>query len=84
MLPGDKQSAIPGDLFADPRVTRFWHNDRSLGTWFATHGFGDRPILYDAYLLFDKQAVWNDHPKTVAFSEPMLGDTDTLAKAIAT
>lgn len=83
MLPGDEEGAIPDDLFTDPRVSRYWDNDRTLGTWFADHGFGDQPILWDAYILFDPQTVWNDHPTPVAFGDPIIGDTDTLNNAIS-
>ena len=82
MLPGDEQSAIPNDLFSDPRVTRYWDKDRILGTWFADHGLGDQPILWDAYILFDPEAIWNEDPTPTAFGAPIIGDTDTLNTAI--
>ncbi len=83
MLPGDEQNAIPNDLFTDPRVTRYWDNDRTLGTWFADHGLGDQPILWDAYILFDAQTLWADDPAPIAFGDPIIGDTDTLNDAIS-
>ena len=82
MLPGDEQAAIPNDLFTDPRVTRYWDNDRTLGTWLADHGLGEQPILWDAYVLFDDKALWNDTPHPLAFGDPIIGDTDTLNGAI--
>jgi hypothetical protein len=81
MLPGDEQNAIPSDLFNDPRVTSYWDQNRALGTWFADHGLGDQPILWDAYVLFDAQARWSDAPAPIAFGDPILGDTDTLKEA---
>ena len=83
MLPGDEQAAIPNDLFTDRRVTRYWDNDRTLGTWLADHGLGEQPILWDAYVLFDGEAVWNDTPQPLAFGDPIIGDTDTLNAAIS-
>ncbi len=83
MLPGDEQNAIPNDLFTDPRVSRYWDDDRTLGTWFADHGLGDQPILWDAYILFDDQTAWSDQPVPEAFGEPIIGDTDTLNAAIS-
>jgi hypothetical protein len=83
MLPGDEQSTIPNDLFTDPRVTRYWDQDRTLGTWFADHGLSDQPILWDAYILFDAQTLWTDNPAPIAFGDPIIGDTDTLNDAIS-
>ena len=83
MLPGDKQSSIPNDLFTDPRVTRYWDNDRTLGTWFAGHGLGKQPILWDAYILFDAQTVWTNDPAPSAFGDPIIADTDALNAEIS-
>ena len=51
-------------------------------TALAGHGLGEQPILWDAYVLFDDKALWNDTPQPVAFGEPIIGDTDTLNSAI--
>ena len=82
MLPGDEQAAIPNDLFTDPRVTRYWDNDRTLGTRLADHGLGQQPILWDAYVLFDGKTLWNNTPHPLAFGDPIIGDTDKLIGAI--
>ena len=51
--------------------------------WFADHGLGDQPILWDAYILFDAQTVWANDPAPAAFGDPIIGDTDTLNEAIS-
>ena len=82
-LASDTRSAIPDDVFTDTRVTTYWDANHTLGTWLAQHGLSSLPILYDAYLVFDKNAVWSDHPDPIAFTTPILADTNKLAKAIA-
>ena len=84
MLAGDDREAIPNDLLTDSRATRFWDPDRSVGKWFADHGLGHQPILWDAYVLFDAQARWNDHATPLAWGDPIIGNTDTLRSALAT
>ena len=83
-LVAEQHVRVPQDwLFTDPRVTRYWDNDRTLGTWFADHGLGDQPILWDAYVLFDDKALWNDTPLPVTFGEPLIGDGAALDNVIA-
>ena len=63
-------------------MTRFWDNDHTVGKWFSDHNIGNRPVLYDAYLLYGPNATWTDARRPNTFDNPILGDTGKLQKAI--
>ena len=66
MLPGDDRSACNPNLMSDPRVTHYWDNAMSLGTWLAQQPeyesliFG--PVAWDTFLLYGPEAQWTDVP----------------------
>lgn len=75
MYPGDAESKWPRQLLTDRRVEHRWDDEKAAGRWFLTRLTALRPsrggdgrfpqrvdALWDSYLLFDRQAVWNDMP----------------------
>jgi hypothetical protein len=69
MLSTDARSEWHEDLLADPRVRHFWDEERIAGLWFAkanTGGLGYAGIVWDAYLLFGPDAVWEAEPLPLA------------------
>jgi len=75
MYPGDAQSKWPGELLTDNRVEHRWDEPKAAGRWFLTNLTALRPsrggdgvfpqradALWDTYLLFDRNATWNDTP----------------------
>jgi hypothetical protein len=78
MYPGDEESKWPRELVTDRRVEHRWDEPKSAGRWFLANlqslhpsGGGDGVFpqrvdaLWDSYLLFDRQAAWNDRPSGV-------------------
>ncbi len=66
MLDSDSRSRWPKDLLTDRRVTHFWDEKKVVGRWFASHpdygGLYGGPVLWDAYLLYDRNARWEKAP----------------------
>jgi len=75
MYPGDAYSKWPGQLLIDRRVEHRWDEPKAAGRWFLSNLGALRPsrggdgvfpqrvdALWDSYLLFDRNAVWNDIP----------------------
>lgn len=78
MYPGDAESRWPREILTDARIVQMWDEPKAAGRWFMTHlsdlkpsrgGDGKFPqqvdALWDSYLLFDRQAVWNSTPSGV-------------------
>jgi hypothetical protein len=78
MYPGDAASKWPRELLADRRVEHRWDETKAAGRWFLTNlpslhpsrgGDGVFPqrvdALWDTYLLFGRDATWNDTPNGV-------------------
>ena len=75
MYPGDAESKWPRELLTDRRVEHRWDEPKTAGRWFMTNLNALRPsrggdgvfpqrvdALWDSYLLFDRNAAWNDTP----------------------
>ena len=63
----------------DTRVTHYWDADGELVKGFApVLGLGDRQA-WDVYLLYDKDAEWNDAPPKPGFWQEQLGISDETA-----
>jgi hypothetical protein len=75
MYPGDAYSKWPSQLLTDSRVEHRWDEPKAAGRWFLSNLGSLRPsrggdgvfpqrvdALWDSYLLFDRNAVWNDTP----------------------
>jgi hypothetical protein len=78
MYPADAPSKWSSELLADRRVEHRWDESKAAGRWFLTNlsslhpsrgGDGVSPqrvdVLWDAYLLFGRDATWNDTPNGV-------------------
>jgi hypothetical protein len=71
MLPGDSRGRWDRGVFRDERVVQFWDQDFAVGMWFGEHlddmGVGAETggVYWDAYLVFDKGARWDDTPSPV-------------------
>lgn len=78
MYPNDAESRWPRQLLADPRVEHRWDEPKAAGRWFLSHLSSLRPsrggdgvfpqrvdALWDSYLMFDRNATWNEIPSGV-------------------
>jgi hypothetical protein len=87
MLPTDSRSEWDASVLADPRVSEFWDEDLTLGSWLADSdhldlGFGG-PVVWDAYLLFGPEARWEERPThLVGFGSPVIGRTSELRREV--
>ena len=87
MLATDERSSWEPSLLADPRVAHFWDGERVAGSWFAKAnlgGLGYAGIVWDAYFVFGRDAVWRDAPRPLRGSgSTVIGTTDDLQNEIA-
>jgi hypothetical protein len=81
----DARDEVDGAGMVDPRVTHLWEAGGVIG-----EGFLDRfgvtfgGLDYDFFLLFDRDATWNQHPPRPASSgATVIGDRDRLADSAA-
>src|SRR5262245_54667446 len=65
----DKRERWPAALLTDSRVIHYWDSDRLVPLFFgADPGFrgkgliGWRGAMWDTYLLFGRDALWNERP----------------------
>src|SRR5262249_30471005 len=78
MYPGDDVSKWPATALTDPRVEHRWDEPKAAGRWFLANlqslqpsrgGDGVFPqrvdALWDSYLMFGRDATWNDAPSSV-------------------
>jgi hypothetical protein len=94
MYPGDAESKWPGELLTDPRAEHRWDEPKAVGRWFLTRLTALRPsrggdgmfpqrsdALWDSYLLFGREARWNDIPTGVlSWGFTVMRTRDQLAK----
>jgi len=74
MMPADSRAKWPPSLLTDSRVIHRWDAPKTIGRWYAPQTpemraqlsdgstWSDRDILWDAYLLYAPDAMWNDTP----------------------
>ena len=93
MYPGDAESRWPREILTDRRVVQRWDEPKAAGRWFFDHlstlhpsrgGDGVFPqrvdALWDSYVLFDRDGVWNDTPSgLLSWGYTVLRTRDTLA-----
>jgi hypothetical protein len=64
MYPGDSPKAFPTarKTMPDARVSHFWDKKKATGRWFQAHLPSEykKPIMWDAYYLYDADAEWTD------------------------
>lgn len=80
MLPSDSRDRWPSDVFADARVTQRWDANKLAGTWYAALlGLGDRAVLWDAYLLYDRGATLGAQPsQPISWGNPIVQTRERL------
>jgi hypothetical protein len=85
-LPTDSRSEWDPGLLDDKRVLNLWDGERLVGTWLAdssteVESFG--PFVWDAFLLFGRDARWASPPTgVVATGTPVIGESAKLSSAI--
>ena len=66
VLPTDARSEWDASVLDDARVKHFWDGETALGSWLADPQNLDRgysgPVVWDAYLLFGRNARWEERP----------------------
>jgi hypothetical protein len=69
----DKREKWPADLLTDPRVIHHWDDGRVVARFFGADpafrgkgliGWGG--VMWDTYLLFGRDARWDDRPAPLA------------------
>ena len=78
VLPSDGEFAVGHATknIPDPRATHYWDADAELVRSFApVLGLG-KGKAWDVYLLYDKDAEWNDAPPKPIFWQEQLGISD--------
>lgn len=86
MYPGDDRSKWDDTLIADPRVTRLWDERKTVGHWLVDHEVVDYAgeILWDAYLLFGPEAIWDETPAPlVSWGQPVYRTEHQLQTALS-
>ena len=74
MMPADSRAKWKPTLLTDSRVVHRWDEAKTIGRWFAPQTRAMRPllsrrsawsdgdVLWDAYLLYGTDAMWNETP----------------------
>ncbi|HJZ73720.1 MAG TPA: hypothetical protein VKE51_18390 [Vicinamibacterales bacterium] len=91
MYPGDARQRWPHTLLTDARVRHYWDERRAIGQLYlqmlptlwesrsAETVLPDADALWDAYMLYRRDAQWIDqHPNVVAWGSPIVQTTETL------
>jgi hypothetical protein len=93
MYPGDARDRWRLAVMPDARVSHFWDETRSIGTFYATTlprvAARRAPqtkemtggILWDAYLVYEPRVRWDgDPPEPIGWGSTILMTRDTLAR----
>ena len=81
----DTRSEIDGAGMVDPRVTHLWDTGNLVDQGFLERfGVDFGGLDYDLFLLFDRNATWDQRPpRPVSSGATVLGDSDQLAASAA-
>jgi hypothetical protein len=81
----DTRSEIDGAGMADPRVTHLWDAGNVVGQGFLDQfGVDFGGLDYDFFLLFDRDATWDQRPpRPVSSGATVIADSDRLAASAA-
>jgi hypothetical protein len=71
-LGSERRSNWDPDVMPDPRVLHFWDAERFAGPWFAKTVKGESGYMWDVYLLYGPDAMWDQAPG------PLLGSGGTI------
>jgi hypothetical protein len=91
MYPSDTRQRWRDSLLTDPRVRQYWDEQRGVGRLYlqtlpaiwprrsADTRLSNTDALWDAYLLYERDAYWGDAPPDViSWGSPIIGATETL------
>jgi hypothetical protein len=81
----DTRAEIDGAGMVDPRVTHLWDAGNVVGQGFLdAFGVDFGGLDYDFFLLFDRDATWDQAPpQPVSSGATVIGDSDRLAASAA-
>jgi hypothetical protein len=96
MYPGDGRQRWRDNLLTDPRVRHYWDEEGAVGRLYlqalptmwpkrsAETVLPDADKLWDAYLLYARDAYWGDQPpEIVNWGAPILRTNETLVLDLA-
>jgi hypothetical protein len=88
MYPGDSPKAFPSakKIMPDARVTHYWDKKKATGRWFKANvpSAYDKPIMWDAYYLYDGNAEWGATlAPLVSYGRTLLETRKELLKQVA-
>jgi hypothetical protein len=64
MMASDSRERWRETLLRDRRVTHFWDEGKTVGTWFGART-EKHDVLWDAWMLYGPDARWDDEPTGV-------------------
>jgi hypothetical protein len=81
----DTRAEIDGAGMIDPRVSHFWDAGGVVGQDFLERfGVDFGGLDYDFFLLFDRDATWDQRPlRPVSSGATVIGDSERLADGAA-
>jgi hypothetical protein len=81
----DTRAEIDGAGMVDPRVTHLWDAGNVIDQGFLDRlGVNFGGLDYDFYLLFDRDATWEQRPpRPVSSGATVISDSDRLADSAA-
>jgi hypothetical protein len=86
MLATDSRSAWNDDILEGPNVREYWDGDRSVGRALARSdvgGLGFAGVVWDAFILFDRDAAWLAAPgPALASGSPVTSSTNDLRRGL--
>jgi hypothetical protein len=83
MLSGDSRSGWDECVMSDPRATHLWDERRLASRTFAGEVDGAAAPVWDAYLLYGREAMWGDVvPRPISSGYTVYGAREELEKHI--
>ena len=97
MMPNDSREKWKASLLSDPRVSHYWDEPKSIGSWYAARidsirpkltpdsKWGDGDVLWDAWLLYGRDATWAGVEPTglIEWGRTIVMSRDSLKRAVA-
>jgi hypothetical protein len=80
MYPGDARWRWDGGGLTDPRVTHFWDEDKTVGTWFSPNLTHRKAPTWDFFALYPAGA--RDLASPGSTGGTIIGDRDELQSAL--
>jgi len=96
MFGSEQREHWPSDALTDPRVVHFWDEEKVVGRWYMQRLAGIQeqrapktsgatgPVLWDAYLLYGAESVWEETPTGLrSWGRTILRTQDTLRTSVS-